>query len=548
MKSQLCVVCTLLFVVSSAVFGQTKGTISGYVTDRSGGMIPNAKVSETEERTGAKREVVTNETGFYQFLALGPGNYTIQAEAPNFKRYESTGVVLSIDQNIRVDISMEVGAVAESVSVTADAAVVDTRSSAVANVVDDRRIIDLPLQNRNVIGLAALLPGVAQVSAPSNSDLTDSRSGPTITVNGGRRNQNYETLNGTYFNNPSRNTGLNVPPPDAVQEFRIQTSNYSADSGRNSGSIVNVATRAGTNDLHGAVWEFHRNSALNARSFFQGPLPAQHANQFGAAAGGPIIRDKVFIFGAYEGLRDRRAANTLTAFPPSAAERAGDFSGLPVQLKNPFDGTNLAGNQIPANLIDPVAQNLLSFVPVVAPGSRLISVAPAPRNSNLGMLRNDWTLSQKQTLFVHYFLNQNDISGTDLQYGTNVPGWMSRSQTTRVAEYRPQPHLYHFAVAPEPGHPRFHALRVVRRARHHANQRQPGYCRPSRLHRRWRVTVQRIRPLCAGVRGPGQVQVQQLRRERGNQLDQGLAHPQVRLPVPAAVLLPVVPGAAQFQL
>jgi hypothetical protein len=431
MKLQRGVVCALL-MASAAAFGQTKGTISGYITDRSGAVIPNAKVSETEERTGAKREVVTNETGFYQFLALGPGNYTIEAEAPNFKRYENTGVILRIDQNIRVDISMEVGAVAESVSVTADAAVVDTRSSAVGNVVDDRRIIDLPLQNRNVIGLAALLPGVAQVNAPSNSDQTDSRSGPTITVNGGRRNQNYETLNGTYFNNPSRNTGLNVPPPDAIQEFRIQTSNYSADSGRNSGSIVNVATRAGTNDLHGSVWEFHRNSELNARSFFQGPLPKQHANQFGGAAGGPVKRDKVFIFGAYEGLRDRRAANTLTAFPPSAAERAGDFSGLSQQLKNPFDGTNLPGNQIPASLMDPVAQKLLSFVPVLPPGSRLISVAPAPRNSDLGMLRNDWTLSQKQTLFVHYFLNQNEITGTDLQYGTNVPGWMSRSQTTRA--------------------------------------------------------------------------------------------------------------------
>src|SRR5690348_12860982 len=228
---------------SAAAFGQTKGTISGYVTDTTGAMIPGVKVTETEEQTRATRSTTTDSRGFYQFLALGPGSYTIEAEAPKFKRYRNANVALNVDQNLRVDIPLEVGVVAESIDVTASAALVDTRSSSLGNVVDDRRIVDLPIQNRNVIALAELLPGVSQVSAPSNTDITDSRGGPTITVNGGRSNQNYETLNGTYFNNPSRNTGLNVPPPDAVQEFRIQTSNYSADQGRNSGSIVNVATR-----------------------------------------------------------------------------------------------------------------------------------------------------------------------------------------------------------------------------------------------------------------------------------------------------------------
>ncbi len=420
----------LAVVLCAGIQGQVRGTISGYVRDSSGAVIPSAKVDLVSEQTGARREAATNAEGFYQFLGLTPGTYTMEVSSGSFKRHQNRAINLELDQNLRSDIQLEVGAVNESVQVTGSATAVDTRSATLSTVVDDRRVVDLPISNRNVMGLAALLPGVTQVSSPSNSDVTDPRGGPTLTVHGTRADQFYQSLNGTYFNNPSRNTALNVPPPDAVQEFRIQTSNFSAESGRNAGAIVQVVTRSGTNALHGALWEFHRNSALNARSFFDGVKPKQHQNQYGASTGGPIRRDKIFLFGAYEGIRDRRAASDVTAFPPTAAERAGNFSTLQKPLMNPYTGQPFPNNQIPQSLIDPAAQKYLSYLPVPGPDGKVIAVAPAPRNSDLGMLRNDWNLTSKQTLFGHYYISQNEISNA-LPYSTNIVGWMTQTQFLR---------------------------------------------------------------------------------------------------------------------
>lgn len=424
---------TLLFLSSLLIlpftwhsFAQSNGTISGYVTDNSGSVMPDVHVTLSNELTGAKREASSNSQGFYQFLGLTPSTYRLDVEAANFRHFTNTGVTLRIGENVRSDVRMEVGSVTEHVDVTAAAEVVDTRSSTLASVIDDRRVTDLPLLNRNVISFAKLLPGVTQVAAGTNTDSSDSRGGPRITVNGGRQNQTYETLNGTYFNNPSRNTGLNPPPPDAVQEFRMQTSNYSAEDGRNAGAIVSVVTKSGTNDFHGSAWEFHRNSALNARSFFDGAKPKQHQNQFGAAAGGPVKRDKVFIFGTFEGIRDRRAASVVNAFPPTAAEASGDFSDLGKQLENPFDGTPIANNKISNSLIDPAAKNLLQYLPAAPPGGRYTNSVPTPRDNELVMVRNDWTISTRQTLFAHYFLNQNRQTGENI-----FPKWPGREARLR---------------------------------------------------------------------------------------------------------------------
>ena len=415
-----------LLTAAGSVQAQIRGTLSGYVKDSTDAVLPGALLKLTNEQTGATRAVTSNADGFYQFLGLAPGSYALEAELTGLRHYKSTGVVLRVDENVRADVRMEVGAVTEQVQVTANAAVVDTRSSTLASVVDDRRIVDLPLLNRNVMSLASLVPGVTAVSAGSNSDSQSQRGGPAISVNGGRNNQSYETLNGTYFNNPSRNTGLNPPPPDAVQEFRMQTANYSAESGRNAGAVINVVMKSGTNDFHGAVWEFHRSSALNARSFFEPSKPKQHQNQFGGSAGGPIIRNKLFVFGTYEGIRDRRAASTTSTRPPTAAEAAGDFSALPIQLHNPFDGSLLLGNQIPANLIDPAARNLLQYLPAPGPDGRFFGVAPNPRNADLGMIRTDWTINSKHTLFGHYYLNQSSRESPNI-----YPQWISTVGSTR---------------------------------------------------------------------------------------------------------------------
>jgi hypothetical protein len=412
-----------LLFVGAPVWAQTRGTISGYVRDSSGLVVPNAAVRITHEGTGAVRTANSDAAGFYQVLGLGSGTYTIEAEVAGFKKYRNAGVTLLVDQNVRSDVTLEVGQVSEVVEVAAQAALVDTRSSQTSATIDDRRIVDLPLRGRNVFSLAATLPGVLNVRAPDNSDLGDTRAGPTMNVNGGRANMNYNRFNGTYFNNPSRNTGMNVPPPDAVQEFQIQTSNFAADSGRNPGANITIVSRAGTNQFHGAAWEFHRNDNLNARSFFQASKPQLIQNQFGASAGGPILRNRTFVFGSYEGIRDRRQAATTTALPPTPAEATGDFSHLNgvKQLVNPADNTPFPGNRIPTSLFDPVAVKILEFVPQA--NGALQAVGASPRDSNLVMVRWDLLLTSSQNLFAHYFLNQNRNESPTLAYGSNIAGW-----------------------------------------------------------------------------------------------------------------------------
>ncbi len=421
--------CSLITPLAEA---QTRGTISGYIRDSTGASVPNMKASLLEQNTGLKREATSNDEGFYQFLGLTAGKYTLTVEGSGFKGYVSSDMVLTTDQNLRADVGLEVGNVTERVSVTDAAVNVDTTSSTLAGSIGTRQLVDLPLSGRNVIAFAGLLPGVTQVSASSNSEVTNARGGSTMTVNGGRANQSYYTLNGTFFANPSRNTGLNVPPPDAVQEVRVQTSNFSADSGRNSGAVVSVVTRAGSNEFHGALWEFHRNSAMNSRNFFLPRKPSERQNQFGAAAGGKIIRDKLFAFGSYEGILDRRAATEVNGMPPTAAERAGDFSGVSEQLVDPLNNNApFAGNRIPTNRFDPVAVNLLQYLPTVPAGGRLSTISPAPRNAHLGMTRVDWNISDKQTIFAHYYLSQNDVTEGQLAFGSNIPGWSGRSQNVR---------------------------------------------------------------------------------------------------------------------
>jgi hypothetical protein len=264
-----------------------------------------------------------------------------------------------------------------------------------------------------------------------------------MNVNGGRANMNLFTLNGGYFNNPSRNTGMNYPPPDAVQEVRILTHNFAAEYGRNPGSQVNVVSRAGTNEFHGSAWEFLRNDALNARNFFSSRVPDLKQNQFGVAAGAPIVRDKVFVFGTYQGLRDRREAQTVQAFVPTAAQRAGDFTGSDVTLTNAVDPitgqpfTDASGNPCVANnriapgCISPVAKTLLDYVPVT-PSGEINSLGPSPRDGNQYMIRGDWNQSARHRIYASWFDDKNTRSSV---FSTgNIPGYMGESFDQRTQQ------------------------------------------------------------------------------------------------------------------
>jgi hypothetical protein len=242
-------------------------------------------------------------------------------------------------------------------------------------------------------------------------------------VHGSRPNQNYFTLDGSYFNSTRRNTGLNPPPPDAVREFRIKTNNFSAAEGRNPGAIVSIALRSGTNQVHGSVWEFHRNDNLNARSFFQGQKPQRIQNQFGFAAGGPILKDKLFVFGSYEGFRDRPQPAVTSAFPPTQAEREGNFSNITRQLVNPYTGQAFPNNRVSPSLFDAVSLKLLELIPLPnTSDGRLVTNNPAPNNNTLFMFRSDFQISSKQHLFGHFYDNRNSQPAA---MTGDIPGWLS---------------------------------------------------------------------------------------------------------------------------
>lgn len=281
------------------------------------------------------------------------------------------------------------------------------------------------------MSLASILPGVTNVSAPQS--MGDACGGPEMSVNGGRPNMNLFTLDGAYFNNPSRNTGINYPPPDAIQEVRILTQNFSAEYGHSPGSQVEVLTKAGSNSFHGAVWEFLRNNAFNARDFFAPAVPIQRQNQFGAALGGPILKNKLFVFGSYQGLTNHGQAQSVRATVPSAAERSGDFTGLTTTLANPTDpitgapltdpnGTLcVAGNRIAPGCVSPVATKLLQYIPQ-SPSGSVVSLAASPKTENLGVLRTDWNQSEKHHIYGHCYQNQNNSSNPFS--GGNLVGYL----------------------------------------------------------------------------------------------------------------------------
>jgi Carboxypeptidase regulatory-like domain/TonB dependent receptor-like, beta-barrel len=429
--------CTFLFSLGLAPKASAQlatGYISGYAKDPSGAAVPDVAVTAKMVEQQFSRTAQTNTEGFYAFPTMPPGTYEMSFEAAGFERQTQTGIQLSVNQNLRVDAALAIGAVETQVTVAAEAPLVDTTSSTLSGLIDDRRVVDLPLNGRNVISLARILPGVLNVKAPQQ--MNDARGGPEMNVNGGRANMNLFTFNGGFFNNPSRNTGMNYPPPDAVQEVRVLTHNFAAEYGRNPGSQVTVVSKAGTNAFHGSAWEFLRNNSLNARNFFQPRVAALRQNQFGVAAGGPIIADKLFVFGSYQGLRDRREAATVEALVPSSAQRNGDFTGIGTTLKNPVDPITgqpytsptgqpcVQGNVIAAGCLSPVAKNFLQYVPESSTGT-VSSLAASPRDGNMEMIRADWNVSDAHRIYGSYFRDHNTRSNP---FSTgNVPGYISES-------------------------------------------------------------------------------------------------------------------------
>src|SRR5262245_23891192 len=403
------------------VEAQVAGTISGFVRDESGAVIPGAVVTATMVGQQVTRSAVTDETGYFNLLAMPRGNYEITAQLSGFAT-QTTKAELTAGENLRVDFRMNLGQIQETVVVSGTAALVETRSATMSGLVDDRRVQELPLNGRNVVELASTLPGITDVQA--SEEMTSTRGGPTMIVHGASRGQNNFTLNGANFTNYSQTAGFNPPPPDAVQEIRVQTSTFSAEFGNNTGAQATMVTKAGSNQFHGSAWEFHRNDKLNSRNFFAPRKPELEQNQWGGSSGGRIVPNKLFFFGSYQGLTNRAESVESQAFVPTDAQRAGIFTTTSTALRNPVDPiTNrpfadaagapcVTANLISPGCISPVAKAYLDrFIPrSTAANSSIVTLAASPLDAYNWVARIDYTMSRKNNLFGHVFKDHYERS------------------------------------------------------------------------------------------------------------------------------------------
>ena len=426
---QLAVFLCLLSSVSSA---QTfTATVIGTVTDESGGVVPKAVVRIDNDLTGQSRETVTDESGHYALLLLSPGRYALSAEAKGFQRRVVNGMVLQVDQRVSVDFALKVGLTSESVEVRGSATMVQSESASVGTVIDSRKIVDLPLNGREFQQLALLVPGA--VPAAQGSSLSF-RGG--FNVSGARETANYFLLDGVDNTNSATNQYVFRPSIDMIEEFKVQSSTYSAEFGRGGGGQINVVTKSGANQFHGDAFEFLRNSALDAKNFFDAPgkIPGFKRNQFGATAGGPIVRDKTFFFGSYEGLQLRQGITRAAAVPPPALI-AGDFSSLltgsnRVLIRDPQTGQPFLNNAIPPNRIDRIGRAVAQSFPQPNssdPVRNFVSSPSQPQKFNQFSARIDHRFSDKSSLFGRYSFNQDQQTEVfDALIGTlstNLPGF-----------------------------------------------------------------------------------------------------------------------------
>jgi hypothetical protein len=412
-------IAALLCLAALATAADVTGSITGVVTDPSGAVVPNAEVTATNTGTNAAFRGRSDGQGVYALRLLPIGLYDLTATMQGFKKFETKGIRLQVNEVVRVDIGLAVGETVETVTVAGEATNVDTSTATLKTVVDQKRIEELPLNGRNPTQLMRLVAGV-------QIDRTDLLSGTTypgvtpVSVNGGRGNMTNYVLDGAQNNDHYSNAPNPMPNPDALAEFSVQTNNFSAEFGRNSGGLVNAVTRSGTNDLHGAAFEYLRNKAVNAANFFS-PIrngkkvdDGLKRNQFGATLGGPVFlprlyngRDKSFFFFSYQGTTLRQAPSSVSRIVPSAAQRRGDFSALlPRQLRDPFGaaGAVYPNNQIPQSHFNPVSRTITdNYLPLPTSGNNIAFSTVTSFDDNQVLARGDHQLSQNNRLSGRYW-------------------------------------------------------------------------------------------------------------------------------------------------
>jgi carboxypeptidase family protein/TonB-dependent receptor-like protein len=429
------VVCLLACAYARA---QTTGSLLGVLTDQNGAVIPSATVRVTNTDTGFTASTVSNAQGSYLVPLLPIGHYSIAVTASGFKSYTQSNVLVPVAQDIRVDVKLEIGQVAQTVTVNGNAINIDTTTATLGETVDNARLEDLPLNGRNAADLLGLLPGVADVSAPVYQ--TGARGGPSFSIAGSRTDFGNMQLDGTTITDALSNSNQNLPNPDALSEFRVLTDSFGAEYGRAGGGVILAVTKSGTNQFHGGAWEYLRNNAFDANVKLVPagtPKSLLRYDQFGGDFGGPVIlpkyngKNRTFFFVNYEGIRIHQESLTTT-FVPTAAETTGDFSALlPSQvLTDPNTRLPYPGNIIPTNELDPVAIKYnAAFVPLPnQPNGELQHLQAGPSNVNQLIIKADQTFGSRDRMWFRLFRNKAITTGPNpIPFFTTPSGYQYQS-------------------------------------------------------------------------------------------------------------------------
>ena len=410
-----CAFVVFSFLSCSTLVAQTVDTsILGSVTDPQGSVIAGATVVVHADATGQEKTVKTTGDGQYRVQYLVPGAYTVTVNASGFSATTRSGIQLALSQQIHLDVAMSLSGTQQTVDVSATQPLLQSENATLGTTVDTNRTLNLPLNGRKFNDLAVLTPGV-RVSNPDNH--SSSTAGSTIASNSGRADWGAVQVDGIVMTNTRSAYVNSYPSVDAIEEFRVQTGNFSAEYGFSAGSNINVQLKSGTNQFHGSVFEFIRNDAVDARNYFRvAPLKKNvlKQNQFGATLGGPIFRGKTFFFASYEGLRSiaevPALANVLTP-----AQRNGDFSAYTGTLKNPYTGGTYANKQIPVNA---VAQNIINtYMPLpngsFSGGQNYSGASIGNQSNNQYIGRLDHKFNDRNSIFIHYIYGKRDFPTTD---------------------------------------------------------------------------------------------------------------------------------------
>jgi outer membrane receptor protein involved in Fe transport len=421
----------VLLLATTTLFAQNAATVTGTVKDASGATVPKAQVTATNVGTSLSRSAVANDEGEYVLEFLPVGEYRVEVNMPGFKKFVRSGLVLEVNQTARVDVTLQVGAVTETLTVVEAAPLVNTENAALGRVTENKEITELPIVDRNVYGLLTLTAGVENnVNNTFTLGFPEQRTNINGGSDGGAGSVSYYLDGGSNMNG-LRNTGAIAPNPDAVQEFKLITNSYSAEYGHFSGGVVTILTKSGTNALHGSLFEFLRNDKMAAKGWNLATKAPLHRNQFGGTLGGPVKKDKLFFFGSYGGLR-QITPQTISGTVPSALERTGDFSqtlnssGKVVTITDPLTGKAFPNNLIPAVRMDQTALNVLNYYAKTglgyAPANQPLNVyqgsVPNPYNSNEYLAKMDYLLSSRHTIAASYYVTPGS---TATQPGSGTP-------------------------------------------------------------------------------------------------------------------------------